>query len=946
MPASSPSRNWFRLFGCCLGFGSLTDSVSAVDWQCRRTAATQQWDCEAPRDHRAGLKADLRQGPRPTAGELPRLTPEGSRGLAVAVAKGIPPAAGRDSVAGVADPAAAETPPAVPSGDPASPGNAVAEKKSPVSGWDCRPAAVEEEADEQGWNCVRLGSATPPGDWRQADTFTREDEQRFQQMLGQFPVNPWKNACSGLLRPPPLKDFLVTRADELARTKAPTQIEANHFEMLDDEIINFSGNASLTRADQKITGDFLSRNAAANTVNAHGSVFYHEKGLAVASDAAFLRNNTDQGVFRNAQFLLPAVPARGTSRLAFKDSSTLSRYETFTYSACPPGNDDWLLHASHVKIDKESGVGTARNAWVEFKGVPFFYTPYMSFPVDDRRQSGFLSPSFGTSTVSGVSLQIPYYFNLAPNLDYTATPRYLFKRGFQLKNEFRYLTEMTRGRIYGDVVPHDDETGTTRGQVGVLNDTRFTERLTGRINANYVSDPLYLNQLGSQLALVDRSNIPSLGYLLYSGNNYSLRTQIDYFQTIDPTIIAANGQPFFHLPQIAFNYSSGLFDSGVQFDGPVQIDSFQTAANNKTTGQRLKLRPRLYYPLTAAAGYLIPSVALQHNQYWLQDPEDWGTANGVTTGTSESFTVPVMSLDSGLYFDREFEWSDAPMVHTLEPRIFYNYIPFTNQTKIPVFDSAIYDFTFYQMFRENRFTGSDRVGDTNQVTVALTSRVLEEAKGMERLRGSLGSVFYFRDRLVTLDNVGYSPNYNPTPQSTQLQSTSNLIGDVGLGITEAWKFHTGGQWNPAKNQIERGIVALQYNDNNNRLFNLAYRYRVNQTTLDCVKGQVYNGCLNLTDVSMRLPVISDWYLIGRWQYSILDQLTLESFGGIERETCCWRFAFLVRNYVNDYNYLTSTPISNFSVFLQVEFKGLAKSGNDVDQFLARSVSGFRYGEIY
>jgi LPS-assembly protein len=828
--------------------------------------------------------------------------------------------------------------------------------KTERPGWSCRPGEADESG--KGWDCSLVGpdprgmahpvaeAGEPTENWSSSATITREDEQRFQKIHSLLPANPWKNVCVvGKRQASPMTEFLLTPADKLAREKEPLEIHSDYFEMVDNEVANFSGGAEMVQADQKLWADFVTRNTVTNALNAHGGVVFQQKGFILSSDTGFMDTDTDRGVFRNSQFILATVPARGTSRVTHLDSSTLSRYETFTYTSCPPGDQDWLLHASHVKINKETGIGTANNAWLEFKGVPMLYTPYMNFPTDDRRLSGFLSPSFAFTRVGGFDFSIPYYFNLAPNYDYTVQPRYLTNRGFLLRNEFRYLTEMTRGRIIGDIMPHDDQAGvdpnnpqeripTTRGQAGFLNDTRFTENLTAHVDANYVSDSRYLNQLGNALNLVDTRFIRSIGYTNYTGSNYSLRTQVDYFQTIDPTILPQD-QPYYHLPQVTFNYANGIADTGLQFQAQAQLDSFASDGGGKTTGQRLKLKPRLYYPFQTAAGFITPSVSLLHNEYWLQDPQYWSQLNNTTTQSSESLTVPTFSLDSGTYFERDFAWGDTPMLQTLEPRLFYVYTPRQKQDDIPVFDSSQYDFTFYQLFRENQFTGSDRVSDANQATAALTSRLVDQSTGRERLRASLGNIFYFQDRQVTLTG--------PAPAS-QSESYSNLVGDFYAGLTDNWSFRTGGQWNPERNQVDRAIASLQYNNRQNQLLNIAYRYRRNQYTLTCVKDDPNNGCLDLTDVSFRLPIAEGWHAIGRWQYSLLDQVTLESFLGIERETCCWRFTVLGRHYIN--NVQSGENQANNGIFVQLELKGLTRLGDEVDSFMERSISGYRYRDHY
>ena len=980
-PIHLKPRPW-TLALCLAGFAPFSCWAAATDWNCTRTRDNQQWVCaskkpEAPQTGRPETPGEApaerapseptpprREIARPAPPEKsesptqaqtpPRTEPEPPAEIP---AKPVAPTQPETMEArspreaplsseepeGETAPAELKQAPKTPQPRPAQTGPAT---KAQRPGWNCRSGKPGESGP--GWDCTLVGPdpgglphavderGKPLESWTEATTITEEDEQRFQKMMSLLPADPWKNVCIGGRRPPPVSEFILTPEDRLAREKAPLNIHSDYFEMLDSEVSNFSGSAELTRADQKLKGNFITRNTLTNAVNVQGNVIYQEKGFVLSSDTAFMDTDASRGVFRNSQFLLNTVPSRGTSRLTHLDSSTLSRYETVTYTSCPPGDQDWLLHASRVKINKETGVGTAQNAWLEFKDIPLFYTPYMSFPTDNRRMTGLLSPSFGISRVSGFDFTVPYYFNLAPNYDYTATPRYLTKRGFMLRNEFRYLTRMTRGRILAEIVPHDELAGTTRGQAGFLNDTRFTENLIAHVDANYVSDSRYLNQLGSQLNLVDRRNIRSIGYLTYSGSNYSLRTQVDYFQTIDPTI-PPQGRPYFHLPQIAFNYANGIAGTGLVFDGQVQMDGFETSGIDKTTGQRLKLRPRLYYPFQTAAGFITPSFTLLHSEYWLQDPQFWAQLSGTKTNDTESLTAPIFSLDSGSFFERDFELGNTPMLQTLEPRLFYVYIPKVKQEHIPVFDSTQYDFTFYQLFRENRFTGGDRVGDANQLTAALTSRLIDQSTGLERLRGSVGNIFYFQDQQVTL--------FGPPPPA-QLRSNSNVVAEVFAGITESWSFRTGGQWNPDSNRIDRAIVSLQYNNRRNDLLNVAYRFRRNQNNLDCIEGDPNSNCLNLTDVSFRLPIVEGWHAIGRWQYSLMDQITLESFVGIERETCCWRFTLLGRHYLNNIQAGATTAQANNGVFVQLEFKGLTRIGDQVDQFLERSVSGYRYRDNF
>lgn len=808
---------------------------------------------------------------------------------------------------------------------------AAADVKAQKPGWTCRAG------EGKNWDCGLVGAdpagvAHPVGEeaavsggstWLTANTVTREDEARFSNILRHMPANPWSYSCN---RPKyeyvTPTEFLLTRQDELLRERSPLDIHSDRAELLHGESSNFRGMAELSRADQRLYGDFVTHNNQSGALNAQGNVIYREKGLSFSSNTAFLKLKTNQGVLRNSQFILETVPARGVARVTHLDSKTRSRYESISYTTCPPGNQDWLLHADQARIDKETGRGVAKNAWLEFKGVPFLWTPFMSFPVDDRRQSGFLTPSIGVSKLSGLDLQIPYYFNLAPNYDLTLTSRILSRRGFLLRGDFRYLTDYGKGRVIADILPRDDIRNSTRGQFGWVNDSVFTRNLRAHVDLHYVSDERYLYELGSLLNVFDRRNIRSWGSLDYRGENYTLSARSDYYQTVDPTIAAAD-RPYYRLPQLLFKYDRDVFDTGLRFHTDAEAVNF--VHSSKLDGQRVNLRPRVSYPWRVPAGYIVPSLALQHTQYWLNLSND----QKANFGDTFNRTAPIFSVDSGTYFERDFAWGNTPMQQTIEPRLFYLYVPKVKQPYFLKFDSAEYDFNFYQLFRENRFSGGDRLADSNQLTTALSSRLIDQSSGLERLKFSVGKIFYFRDLDVTLNNDG-----------TKAIGKSNIVAEVSSALTNTWSVRTTGQWNPSTGNIDRGQIGIQYNNHHNELLNLAYRYRRDPFPNDGIPQSV-----DQTDISFRLPFASGWHAIGRWQYSLLDQVTVETLLGVERETCCWRFSLIGLRYLNgvlNNNGADNVSVSsNNAVFFQFELKGLTRFGDQVEQFLARSLSGYR-----
>lgn len=821
-------------------------------------------------------------------------------------------------------------------------------------GWNCKAGGKD-------WNCSLVGP-DPRGlahradgggdDWSEAATITSQDELRFRAMMEKLPKDPWSLSCgwhkTEFTKP---RDFLLSSEERGLRDKSPLEIHSNYAEMLRNEIADFKGQADLARADQRLYGDFVSHNTEAETLTAQGNVVYQEKGLAFSSDSAFLRMKTNEGVLRNAQFLLETVPSRGTSRVVHLDSKDVTRYDTVTYTACPPGNQDWLMHSSSTRIDRSTGRGLAKNAWLEFKGVPFLYTPLMTFPTDDRRQTGFLTPSFASTKVGGFDLSIPYYINIAPNYDATLTPRMLTNRGPMLRSEFRYMSDWTVGRVGAEFMPHDDRRDSARGSFTFENRAKFTERLRSNVDINWVSDKRYLNELGNVLSFPINRHLASNANLRYAGSNYSLETRGDYYETIDTTIHSRN-RPYRRLPQLLAKFHDEIGETGLRFQGRTDLSVFDHPRNDlRVTGQRFNMQPRLYYPFTTPGGFVTPSISLDYTQYWL----DWPDAQRAGRSESISRVAPVFSVDSGAYFEREFDWGSTPMQQTLEPRLFYVYIPKVNQDRIPIFDTGVYDFNFYQLFRENRFAGGDRLGDANQFTAALTSRFVDRSSGLERLRASIGEVFYFRNPSVTLpcdqdltanqtltdwqlgqSRISPSVNCIGNRPIANTQDKSNLVGELSSQLSEDWSIRTIGQWNPDSGQIDRGQIGLQYNNKANQLLNLGYRYRRDPITGDEVVQQ--------TDASFRLPIADGWFLSGRWQYSILNQVTVETFLGIERETCCWRFSLIGSRFLNGASINAAdsgSATTNNAIFVQLELKGLTRFGDQVDRFLTRSLNGFR-----
>ncbi|GAB4253878.1 MAG: LPS-assembly protein LptD [Methylomicrobium sp.] len=776
-------------------------------------------------------------------------------------------------------------------------------------GWDC-------EAGEQNetWNCS-LSGTDPKGRARAmpdeqrsfsllSPAFDHEQELTFDILQSQLPYDPWENCTTSLGAPP---GFLSTKD---LRDQTPMDVRADYSEIFDNEITGFFGNVDITRADQRMSADTLHYDTVSETLDAQGHVYYSEDALSLYSDTMMLKLANDEARLRNTLFISPTTPLRGSAKTVYRDSKTLSRYDEVAFTSCKPGNTDWVLHASNLKLNKESGEGSAKNAWLEFKGVPIIYTPYISFPLDDRRKSGFLAPSFGISNRQGYDVALPYYWNIAPNYDFTFRPRYMTKRGPMIGGDFRHLSEMTNSRLQLDVLPDDQLRNKTRYQAGLFNQTTFMPNLVSTVDANYVSDDDYFDDMGSNISVTDTRFLRSYANIAYALPGISFFSQVENYQTTDRTIPKQN-QPYRRLPQAVLDLDHS-FDF-MPLDVSMHSEYVYFQQDQRVSGDRIHLEPSVSFPLERSGIYLTPKFSVKHTQYWLTD-QVAGKPENITR------TLPTFSADTGFTMEREFGLGSSAWVHTIEPRLFYLYIPHKNQDDIPLFDTAEYDYNFFSLFRENRFSGADRIQDANQLTAAITNRILDPVTGKENMRLSIGEILYFRDRQVQIPF--YPAGF--VPQSAT-NSFANLVAEFSAQLTEHMSFRSHAQWDHAQNDISRTELSLRYTNKPDQLVNLGYRYR--------------QGLTELTDMSFRWPLYNNWYAVGRWQYSMFYDTTVESFAGLEKESCCWRFRIIGRRWINS---ISDQLIGEkqTGVFVQLELKGLTAFGDNLDEFFERNIYGY------
>jgi LPS-assembly protein len=685
-------------------------------------------------------------------------------------------------------------------------------------------------------------------------------------------------------------------------TAGGIELQADDARAIGQNIFTLKGDAVAQMDWQRLQADSMTYNKTEGRIDADGNLVYTSPELLVDGDRGTLYPDTENGDIEQVSYTLPLHHAWGTASAVELEGREWQLLKDVSYTTCPADNTDWQIFARQVELDQENGTGTARHAQVRLKGVPVLYSPWLSFPLDDRRKSGWLVPKFGITEETGIDISAPYYWNIAPNRDATIVPRLMSDRGVMIAGEFRYMNRTSIGELSGEYLPSDKEfDNEDRYLVGIQHNGNPLPRLETSVRASQVSDDSYFNDFGTSLVQTSQTNLERTAAAAYHGRGWNLGVMVQNFQTIDPTI-TPDQRPYEQLPTVAMDVAPASRLLGLKFAADAEANYFKHSGNALVEGSRFDIQPQLSFPVHHPGWYVDPAVGVRYTAYNLNNT----TAGQDTTPTR---TTPVVSLDAGSFFERNSRWGNTDFIQTLEPRLFYLYVPYVDQDDLPVFDTGNYDFNYWTLFRENRFSGPDRMGDANQLALALTSRFLNPASGVQQFSVSVGSLLYFRDRDVTLPG-----------ESVETASSSNIIGELTLALTHNWRARAETQWDPHESQSDRNSLHLQYIKGSRQLVNLAYRFR------RTIQEQ--------TDISMLWPLGKSWHLVGRWYYSLMDRETLEALGGLGYESCCWTVQVVGRSYLKD------TNTRNNAIFVQVELKGLGRLVNTVDKALERDILGY------
>lgn len=615
----------------------------------------------------------------------------------------------------------------------------------------------------------------------------------------------------------------------------------------------------------------------------------------------------------------PSEAVGQAERVDFEGENQIHLSEA-TYSTCKPGQTDWYLQSSEMHLDYDENVGDAKHASVWFGGVPIFYSPYASFALNHKRRSGFLHPFYSASTKNGFDVTLPYYWNIAPNYDATLYPRYMGKRGLQLGGEAQYLDNNYRGTWRGEYLPDDEIEQRRRYAYNIQHVHNLGRGVSALVNWQGVSDDRYWEDLSSRLLQTSATQLPRqlvLGYAPLPGLQSSL--QVLHYQTLQPDPANPIARPYFLEPQLnVLGYKPNVLKTDLSMIG--QFSRF--VHPDKVQGDRVVFYPQVSLPIVHPAFQITPKLGLHLTKYALNQQV-------ISEPTSLTRSLPTFSLDSTVIFEREGKLLDREYIQTLEPRLYYVNIPYKDQSRIPVFDSGLSDFNFAQIFSENRYSGFDRINDANQLTAALTTRILDGTTGAERFKAMIGQRYYFRDQRVTIPGE--------TPRSADFSNTIAAVNGLVAPKTYAdlaWEF------DDSKGITERFSAGLRFQPDYGKVLSASYRY-----TRDALTGK---PSVDQIDIAGQWPLSSRWYAVGRYNYSLLGKqnaLTgetkggqlLEGIAGLEYNTGCWAARVVAQRL----EAVSGKP--NTSVFFQLELTDFASIGSNPIGLLRRTIPG--YGKV-
>ena len=691
------------------------------------------------------------------------------------------------------------------------------------------------------------------------------------------------------------------RPTDVAEDFPETSVEADRITGVRGEYMEAEGNAVIIRGIQEIKGNYLFYDQINDEVTGRENVSIKKPGVFIQGNTFKYSPSHETGEISEAKYALTESGARGeATKLIFKGPSRQTATNA-TYTSCDVSQEDVYLKTSRLNIYQDKEYGTAKNATVWFKGAPILYTPYLSFPLTDKRKTGLLTPSYGQSVQNGFEVTLPMYLNIAPNLDSTVAVRSMSERGNLLTTQSRYLGESFSGKFTYDRIGDDKKFTREPGQdesrsyYAFSHRQRFGSNLSGYVNLQGISDDTYFKDLSQDLAKTSLVHLPREIGLKASGPDWHGSARVRHYQTLN---FAA--PPVQIDPQINLNLTPTLGYS-FESESAFQISDFDKS--NQRGALRTILYPGIRYVYENDFLTLSPKIGLHYTNYDLD------------TGVTEDRTLPIYSLSASLAFERDLSIGSVDLIQTLVPQIFYVHVPFEDQSDLPLFDSGLSSFSLSQIFSENIFSGGDRINDADQLTVGVSSQFLDAESGVERFKVTAAQRFHFDEELVVI---------NPTDAPRTGNRSDILLGGNGR-INESWRANTLLQYSGVLDEVISHDHRLQYKPQQGKVVSFAYRY-----TRDAHEQ---------FDISGQWPIKGNWGAAGRWNYAKDSGKLIEGVLGLEYKAGCWAFRMVANRFLTGQDSVGDNLYAT-SFFVQLELRDITRIGSNAVGILKQNVTDY------
>ncbi|WP_341502975.1 LPS assembly protein LptD [Gallaecimonas sp. GXIMD4217] len=714
-----------------------------------------------------------------------------------------------------------------------------------------------------------------------------------------------------------------TTAPTVARnadlSQAPIQASAERADIQGRESAVLEGNVEIRQGNRLLKADKAELDNVRGSLKAHGQVSFEDGRLKVSSQGLEADTRSNKAEIKEARYQMQGQLGHGAAKRLSLSEQQGFVLEGGSFTTCPAEDMAWELRASEIKVEPDQGWGSARGAQFRIYDVPVFYVPYMTFPVTDQRKSGLLYPTLGSSDKSGLEYAQPVYWNIAPNLDLTFTPRYMSKRGLQLNNEFRYLFGSDAGELTLEYLDSDSEyvgEDKQRYLASWQHSGRVGEQWRYHADVTTLSDDAYFVDLDSPKGSATDTQITRSGQVAYFSDNWQFSAQVRDFEVLGDFV-----EPYRQVPQLSLGYRQPDFWQGLHFDFYSEAVAFDNKDASRPTANRVHLEPGISLPLVTTAGSLTTELKLYQTFYDQDDP------NG-QLADSVSRTLPQLRVHGQLNFERDFAWDQRAYSQTLEPQLQYLFIPKDNQDDIGLYDTTLLREDYHGLFRPRRFSGLDRITDANQITLGVTSRILD-SKQRERLRASLGQIIYLKQADVGL-----------TQDSGQVErSRSALAGELDLRIDRNWGLSSALLYDTDINSTRRGNFTLDYRVSDNRLLQFTHRY---------VKDISDDESIDQAGLRAAWQLDNQWQLFASHFEDLRLHRTAETYAGVQYDACCFALRLTASRRLNPILSAEpefagqSTYDTGFS--LQVIIKGMGGNPTTGEQLLSKGV--FSYREPY